>query len=54
MKKEISNINGNSQNYYTDPILYEEGFYKDKKDEERYLKKIENLTKNGVRLSKVH
>lgn len=47
MKKEASNLNG----YYTDPILYEEGFFKDKKDEQKFLKKVENLTKNKNGLS---
>ena len=34
--------------YYTDPIVYEEGFFKDKKDELKFLKKIEIQLKKGT------
>ncbi len=42
------------ENFYTDPVVYEEGIFKDKADEIKFLKSVEKLTARmkAERLSK--
>lgn len=40
MKKKVTN---SEPDYYTDPIVYEEGFFKDKEDEAKFLAKLGRL-----------
>jgi hypothetical protein len=41
----MKKITNSTNEYYTDPILFEEGFFKDKKDEDNFLKKVEKMIK---------